>query len=124
MKLIGGAFVIYDVTCALGKHYSKHNGCHVKQDQLFRPESLKQATQSLFSYALFRPESAIVIALSILGAGATALGVSFVPGAWWMWLGLGGEAFVALASEGGRPSGALYECCGPSAQSRAGNRMS
>lgn len=89
MKLIGGAFVIYDVTCALGKDYSKHNGCHVKQDQLFRPESLKQATQSLFSYALFRPESAIVIALSILGAGATALGVPFVPGTWWMWLGLG-----------------------------------
>ncbi|MBU6358802.1 MAG: hypothetical protein KGS46_02135 [Chloroflexi bacterium] len=61
----------------------------MKQDQLFRPESLKQATQSLFSYALFRPESAIVIALSISGAGATALGVSFVPGTWWMWLGLG-----------------------------------
>ncbi|MCW1970704.1 MAG: hypothetical protein KIH69_021550 [Anaerolineae bacterium] len=66
----------------------------MKQDQLFRPEALQQASRSLFSYALFRPESAIVIALSILGAGATALGVPFVPGTWWMWLGFGlvGEA--------------------------------
>lgn len=68
----------------------------MKQDQLFRPEALQQATRSLFSYALFRPESAIVIALSILGAGAAALGVPFVPGAWWMWLGFGlvGEAAI------------------------------
>lgn len=57
---------------------------------------MEQAKQQLLQYALFRPESAIVLALGIIGAGLTALHVPFMPGEWWMWLAGGAAGFGGI----------------------------
>ncbi|MBX7214949.1 MAG: hypothetical protein K1X39_13125 [Thermoflexales bacterium] len=57
---------------------------------------VEEAKKNVLQYALFRPESAIVIALSILCAGASAIFPSWFPGAWWMWLGFGAVGEAAL----------------------------
>ena len=64
-------------------------------------ESLKrQARQYALSYAIFRPESAIVVALSIILAGLSALGVPWMPLPWWAWLIFGavGEGALVLST--------------------------
>lgn len=55
-----------------------------------------QARREVWAYALFRPESAIVIALAIIGAGVSTLRLPWFPGAWWMWLGGGLLAEAAI----------------------------
>jgi hypothetical protein len=61
---------------------------------------LQRASKLLLQYAFFRPESAIIVAITILCMGASALGVEWMPGAWWMWLGFGmvGEAAIVLST--------------------------
>lgn len=57
---------------------------------------MEEARKQLLSYALFRPEGAIVLAIGILGAGLAALNVPWMPGEWWMWLAGGGAGFGGL----------------------------
>jgi hypothetical protein len=61
---------------------------------------LGQARKYVLSYAFFRPESAIILALAIIGAGASMLNLPWFPGAWWMWLtgGALGEAAIVLST--------------------------
>ena len=60
----------------------------------------QQARQYALSYAIFRPESAIVVALSIICAGLSALSVPWIPLPWWAWLifGLVGEGALVLST--------------------------
>lgn len=58
---------------------------------------MEQAKKDLLQYALFRPESAIVLALGIIGAGLRAINVPWMPGEWWMWLAGGGLGFGGIA---------------------------
>lgn len=60
----------------------------------------QQIRQSLLSYAFFRPESAIVIAIAIILAGLSALDPSWIPGTWWLWLTFGavGESLIVLST--------------------------
>lgn len=57
---------------------------------------MEQAKKDLLQYALFRPESAIVLALGIIGAGLRAINVPWMPGEWWMWLAGGGLGFGGI----------------------------
>jgi hypothetical protein len=57
---------------------------------------VEQAKKDLLQYALFRPESAIVLALGIIGAGLRAINVPWMPGEWWMWLAGGGLGFGGI----------------------------
>ncbi len=54
----------------------------------------------VLSYAIFRPESAVVLALSIICAGLSALGAQWMPGTWWMWLLFGavGESAIVFST--------------------------
>jgi hypothetical protein len=64
-------------------------------------EEMKQQIQkTVFSYAFFRPESAVVIAITILLAGLSLLNLPWLPGKWWLWLlfGLVGEALIMLTT--------------------------
>lgn len=60
---------------------------------------IEEVKKNVFQYALFRPESAIVIALAILCAGASLV-FPWFPGAWWLWLGFGalGEGALILST--------------------------
>ena len=59
-----------------------------------------RAKREVWSYALFRPESAVVIALTVIGAGLATLSLPWFPGTWWMWLagGVIGEGAIVLST--------------------------
>jgi len=64
-------------------------------------EEMKQQIQkTVLSYAFFRPESAVVIAITIILVGLSFLNLSWLPGKWWLWLlfGLVGEALILLTT--------------------------
>ena len=64
-------------------------------------EEMKQQIQkTVLSYAFFRPESALVIAITILFVGLSLLNLPWLPGKWWLWLlfGLVGEALIMLTT--------------------------
>lgn len=64
-------------------------------------EEMKQQIQkTVLSYAFFRPESAAVIAITILLVGLSLLNLPWLPGKWWLWLlfGLVGEALILLTT--------------------------
>jgi len=64
-------------------------------------EEMKQEIQkAVLSYAFFRPESALVIAITIILVGLSLLNLSWLPGKWWLWLlfGLVGEALIMLTT--------------------------
>ena len=64
-------------------------------------EEMKQEIQkAVLSYAFFRPESAVVIAITIILIGLSLLNLSWLPGKWWLWLlfGLVGEALIMLTT--------------------------
>jgi len=63
-------------------------------------EMKKQIQKAVLSYAVFRPESAVVIAITIIFVGLSLLNLSWLPGKWWLWLlfGLVGEALILLTT--------------------------
>ncbi len=64
-------------------------------------EKMKQQIQkAVLSYAFFRPESAVVIAITIIFVGLSLLNLPWFPGKWWLWLlfGLVGEALILLTT--------------------------
>ena len=71
----------------------------MKTRQTASDRMLEEVKRSVFQYALFRPESAIVIALGILCAGASLV-FPWFPGAWWLWLGFAalGEGALVLST--------------------------
>jgi hypothetical protein len=60
----------------------------------------QQIQKAVLSYAVFRPESAVVIAITIILIGLSLLNLSWLPGKWWLWLlfGLVGEALILLTT--------------------------
>jgi len=60
----------------------------------------QQLWRAVVSYAIFRWESAVVIAATILLIGASVLDLPWFPGDWWLWLifGLIGEALIVLTT--------------------------
>ena len=54
----------------------------------------------VLSYAIFRPESAVVLAVAIICAGLAGMGVQWMPGTWWMWLLFGavGEGAIVFST--------------------------
>jgi hypothetical protein len=60
----------------------------------------QQIRKSVLSYAVFRPESAVVIAITIIFVGLSLLNLSWFPGKWWLWLlfGLVSEALILLTT--------------------------
>ncbi len=71
----------------------------MNREQLSR-EMQEQIRKSILSYSIFRPESAVVIALTLILATVSLLGLPWFPGAWWMWLIFGavGEGLIVLSS--------------------------
>jgi hypothetical protein len=71
----------------------------MNRDQLSR-EMQEQIRKSLLSYSIFRPESAVVIALTLILVTLAVLGLPWFPGTWWMWLAFGllGEGLIVLSS--------------------------
>ena len=61
---------------------------------------LKQAKKQACIHALFRPESALILSVSILMTGLCVLNIFWFPGTWWMWIvfGLIGIAAIVLSS--------------------------
>lgn len=56
--------------------------------------------KSLLAYAIYRPESALVIAMTLIFTSLSALNMAWFPGEWWLWLsfGLVGEALIVLTT--------------------------
>ncbi|HEY3290544.1 MAG TPA: hypothetical protein VGK87_10495 [Anaerolineae bacterium] len=71
----------------------------MNRNQLSR-EMQQQIRKSVVGYSIFRPESAIVIGLTLVMVTLTLLGVPWLPGAWWMWLlgGVLGEGLIVLST--------------------------
>jgi hypothetical protein len=69
------------------------------RNQLSR-EMQEQIRKSLLSYSVYRPESAVVIAMTLILVTLSLLGLPWFPGAWWMWLlfGLVGEGLIVLST--------------------------
>jgi len=63
-------------------------------------EIKQQIRKAVLSYAFFRPESAVVIAITIIFVGLSLLNLSWFPGKWWLWLlfGLVSEALIMLTT--------------------------
>jgi hypothetical protein len=63
-------------------------------------EMQEQIKKSLLSYSIFRPESAVVIAMTLILTTLSLLGLPWFPGEWWMWLlfGLIGEGAIVLST--------------------------
>ncbi|MBU0490421.1 MAG: hypothetical protein KKA73_23850 [Chloroflexi bacterium] len=64
-------------------------------------ETMKQQLwRSVLSYAIFRPESALVLAGTIICVGLSLIDLPWLPGEWWLWLifGLIGEALIVLTT--------------------------
>jgi hypothetical protein len=60
----------------------------------------QQIRKAVLSYAFFRPESAVVIAITVIFIGLSLLNLSWLPGKWWLWLlfGLVSEALIMLTT--------------------------
>jgi hypothetical protein len=71
----------------------------MNRDQLSK-EMQEQIRKSVLSYSIFRPESAVVIALTLILTALSFLGLPWFPGVWWMWLlfGLVGEGLIVLST--------------------------
>lgn len=71
----------------------------MNRDQLSR-EMQERIRKSLLSYSIYRPESAIVIALTLILTAVSLIGLPWFPGVWWMWLlfGLVGEGLIVLST--------------------------
>jgi hypothetical protein len=71
----------------------------MNRDQLSK-EMQEQIKKSVLSYSIFRPESAVVIALTLIFMTLSVLGLAWFPGTWWMWLlfGLVGEGAIVLST--------------------------
>lgn len=71
----------------------------MNREQLSR-DMQEQIRKSILSYSIFRPESAIVIALTLILVTLSLLGLSWFPGTWWTWLlfGVIGESLIVLSS--------------------------
>jgi NTP pyrophosphatase (non-canonical NTP hydrolase) len=71
----------------------------MNRDQLSK-EMQEQIKKSLLSYSIFRPESAVVIALTLIMVTLSILGLPWFPGTWWMWALFGalGEGLIVLSS--------------------------
>ena len=71
----------------------------MNRNQLSR-EMQEQIRKSILSYSVFRPESAIIIALTMILITLSVLGLSWFPGTWWMWslFGLVGEGLIVLST--------------------------
>jgi hypothetical protein len=63
-------------------------------------EMQEQIRRQLLGYSIFRPESAIVIAMTIVLMALSLIGLPWFPGVWWMWLlfGLIGEGLLVLST--------------------------
>lgn len=63
-------------------------------------EMKRQIRNAVLSYAFFRPESAVVIAITILFVRLSLLNLSWLPGEWWLWFlfGLVSEALIMLTT--------------------------
>lgn len=61
---------------------------------------VEAARKYVLQYAFFRPESAVVIAITIILGALAALGVPVIPGQWWMYLlaGAVGEAALIVST--------------------------
>ncbi len=46
----------------------------------------RKTNDAVETYALFRPESAITIALTLILTSLSLMGASWIPGKWWFWL--------------------------------------
>ena len=71
----------------------------MNRDQLSR-EMQERIRKSLLSYSIYRPESAIVIALTLILTAVSLIGLPWFPGVWWRWLlfGLVGEGLIVLST--------------------------
>jgi len=71
----------------------------MNREQLSK-EMQEQIRKSVLSYSIFRPESAIVIGLTLILGTLSLLGLPWFPGAWWMWLlgGVVGEGLIVLST--------------------------
>ncbi len=63
-------------------------------------EVKEKARKSVASYALYRPESAAVLAFTILMVGLSFLDLSWYPGEWWIWLlfGIVAQSTIILST--------------------------
>ncbi len=63
-------------------------------------EILKQAKKQAFINALFRPESTLILSVSILMTGLCVFNVFWFPGTWWLWIlfGVLGIAAIVISS--------------------------
>jgi hypothetical protein len=63
-------------------------------------EILRTARKHVLMYSILRPESAVIIAFSILMTGLCLLNVFWYPSTWWVWLLLGviGELIIILTT--------------------------
>ena len=63
-------------------------------------EMEQQIRKMVLSYAFFRPESALVIAITILFVGLSLVNLPWFPGEWWLWslFGLVAEALIMLTT--------------------------
>ena len=60
----------------------------------------EQLRKSVFSYAIYRPESALIIAMTIIAGGMSLLNLPWFPGEWWLWLlfGVAGESLIVWST--------------------------
>lgn len=60
----------------------------------------EQVRRSILSYAIFRPESALVIALTMGMVALSLFNFPWFPGEWWMWVlfGVAGEGAIVLST--------------------------
>ena len=70
------------------------------QQQPVSEQMKEQVRKSILSYAVFRPESALVIALSLGMVALSLFNFPWFPGEWWMWaaFGLAGEGAIVLST--------------------------
>jgi len=73
---------------------------NIAQEQTVSDRIKAKAREEVLSYAFFRPESAVVVALSIILAGLSLMKVPWLPLPWWAWLAGGavGEAAIVLST--------------------------
>ena len=65
-----------------------------------RNQMAEQIKKQVWSYAIYRPESALVIAMTIILMGLSSLNLTWVPGNWWLWLlfGLAAEGLIVRST--------------------------
>lgn len=64
------------------------------------PNAPQKTREAVESYALFRPESALVIALTLILTSLSMMGAGWIPGKWWMWLvaGIVAETLLIIST--------------------------